>query len=458
MKTPRQNAHACTRRSFLRLGAGAALLFVPANRKGALFAGSGEPATPVVSIAKVRNGDLPAAVEEAIDLLGGIQQVTAGKQRILLKPNLVAEGAAYTTKPAVIRTLARLMLDAGKEVLIGEGSAYATGVNLVNDRPYVTRCPDLLERLQQTVFDRLGYTALARSLGVPLLNLHLGDLVTVPVPQGLFWKEITLPRILTEVDLLCSVPMMKTHTSATVTLGLKNLIGCYPGACYGTFRYWVHDQCALKSSPGTAFEILDMARVNKLGLTVIDGSTAMQGDGPVGGSLLAMNLIVAGTSPLAADMVAARLMGFTNLDAIPQFGCAHKLGLRPATLEDIEVRGEKIAEVQRNFVRATPYPWVPYSPEIYPSPQPKLEVGPDQKAVITWDDAAPMPRPRIEYDADQKASLSWTNQSAGPRAYLERHSRLHPTGWRRVPLAAPGRAEFDMTQATNQFFRLRKLD
>lgn len=108
MKTPTQHSHAFTRRYFLRLGAGAALLLLPADGIGALFAGSGEPATAVVSIAKVRNGDIPAAVAEAMDLLGGIQQVTAGKQRILLKPNLVGEGAAYTTKPAVISTLARL--------------------------------------------------------------------------------------------------------------------------------------------------------------------------------------------------------------------------------------------------------------------------------------------------------------------------------------------------------------
>lgn len=458
MKAHRHHTHLCTRRQFLRVGTGAALLLVPANRKGTLFAGNGEPETPVVSIAKVRDGDIPAAVEEAIELLGGIAQVTAGKQRILLKPNLVAEGATYTTKPAVVGTLARLMLDAGKEVCIGEGSAYATGINLVGENGYITRCPDLLERLQQLIFDRLGYTALAKSLGVPLLNLHLGDLVTVPVPHGLFWKELVLPRILTEVDLLCSVPMMKTHQLATVTLGLKNLIGCYPGACYGTFRYWVHSQCAARSSPGTAFEILDMAQVNKLGLTVIDASTAMQGEGPTDGTLVAMNLIVAGTSPLAADMVAARLMGFTNLEAIPQFAWAHKLGMPPAALEDIEVRGEQITEVARRFVRPTVFQWPQYEPEIYPCPQPKIALGPDHKAVITWDDTSPMPRPQLEFTADQKAYVTWTNQAAGPRAYLERNSRLHPTGWQRMTLSRPGRAEFDMTRATNQFFRLRKHD
>lgn len=143
MKASQRNPQLCTRRHLLRVGAGAALVLVPVDRKAARAAGVGDPETPLVSIAKVRNGDIAAAVAEAIDLLGGIAAVTAGKQRILLKPNLVNENLSATTKPAVIGALARLMLDAGKEVLIGEGSAVATGFNWLAERPYVTRCPDL---------------------------------------------------------------------------------------------------------------------------------------------------------------------------------------------------------------------------------------------------------------------------------------------------------------------------
>ena len=81
--------------------------------------------------------------------------------------------------------------------------------------------------------------------------------------------------------------MMKTHTLATVTLGMKNLIGLYPGTVYQTVRAGVHDHAADAGSPGVAFEILDMVRANKLGLVVIDGSTAMEGNGPSDGVLVA---------------------------------------------------------------------------------------------------------------------------------------------------------------------------
>lgn len=46
--------------------------------------------TAAVSIVKIKEGKIERAVEEAIDLLGGINAVTAGKERIMLKPNLDA--------------------------------------------------------------------------------------------------------------------------------------------------------------------------------------------------------------------------------------------------------------------------------------------------------------------------------------------------------------------------------
>ena len=316
----------------------------------------GGQAKPVVSI--VENDDIPRAVEEAIDLLGGIGMILSDKQRIMLKPNLVTDNPRCTTNPEVIYTLVQLMQAHGKEVLIGEGSAAVYGYNVMVDG---STCfmddPLRLDAMQQSVFDRLGYTQLASSLGVPLVNLHTGEMVVVDVPGGgLAYDQLTLHRSLTEIDLLCSVPMMKTHERAQVSLGMKNLIGLYPGSVYGTVRASVHDRATLAGSPGIAYETIDMVRANKLGLVIIDGSMAMEGNGPCGGSLVQMNLIIAGTNPLATDMVAAGVMGF-GPEEIPTFVCANKVGLQPQSLDEIEVRGKSVQDVQRDFERPTLNPW-----------------------------------------------------------------------------------------------------
>ncbi len=310
----------------------------------------------IVSIVKIKDDQIGKAVEEALDLLGGISSVTTGKEKIMLKPNLVFDDPACTTNPLVIRSLVNLMRKAGKNVSIGEGSAVAYGLNADGKGVYFTRKADLLNQIQKQVFDKLGYTAMAEELHVPLINLHTGDLVDVEIPGAHHFKKITMHRSLVETDLLCSVPMMKTHALATVTLGLKNVIGLYPGQAYCSVRSCVHEEAEQNGSPGIAFEILDMAKANKMGLTVIDASTAMEGNGPSGGPLVKMNLIIAGTNPLATDMVAAEVMGI-HPEEVPTFALAHTSGMKPAKIEEIEVRGEKIESVQRKFVRANVVPW-----------------------------------------------------------------------------------------------------
>ncbi len=310
---------------------------------------------------KIKNDQIDYALRKAIDLLGGIKSITAGKERIMLKPNLAGPDPQSVTKPAIIKALAQLMAEAGKDISIGEGSA-AAGPNLrrgVVGNVCRTTDREKLNAIQQIVFDQLGYTELAKSFKIPLVNLHTGEMVKVKVPDGFVYQEISLHHSLTEIDLLCSVPMMKTHSLAAVSLGIKNLMGLYPGQVYGTVRSTVHTEAAKVESSGTASALIDMVRVNKLGLVVIDVTTAMEGQGPSvyqGGRLVKMDLIIAGTNPLATDMAASLIMGFEP-EEISTFVWAWKAGMKPANLDGIEIRGEKIESVKKNFLKPRVIPW-----------------------------------------------------------------------------------------------------
>ena len=321
----------------------------------------GKGIRPVVSVAQIKNDNIDYAVREAIDLLGGIKAVSKGKERIMLKPNLVSPESRDTTNLAVIKALAQLMTDADKNVSIGEGSA-AAGPNFrpgIFGRVCSTTDKEMLNGIQQSVFDRLGYSELAKSTRIPLVNLHTGKMSKVSVRDGFVYKEIRLHHSLTEIDMLCSVPMMKTHGLATVTLGMKNLIGLYPGQVYGTVRSAVHREAAKVEQSGTASAVVDMVRANKVGLVVIDASVAMQGQGPSvhqGGQLVKMDLIIAGMNSLATDMVAAHVMGFQPKE-ISTFVWAWKAGMSPTCLNQIEIRGAKLEDVRRDFLRPAVYPW-----------------------------------------------------------------------------------------------------
>jgi len=311
---------------------------------------------PVVSVVKIKDDNIGNAVEQAIDLLGGIEEVTRDKQRIMLKPNLVGPDPRFTTKPEVIRALAVLMKNAGKEVCIGEGSAAAPGFNSDDQGDNFTKDPAILDPMQQYIFDQLGYTELANSLEIPLINLHTGEMVEVNVPNAFVFDKIIVHKSLSEIDLLCSVPMMKTHVLARVSLGMKNLIGLYPGSAYCTVRSCVHNASFEKNSPCVSFEVVDMVRACPPGLIVIDASTSMEGNGPTDGELVKTDLIIAGTNPLATDMVAAKIMGF-HKNEVATLAMAIRAGMKPTSLDYIEIRGEPLETVEMAFKRPDMINW-----------------------------------------------------------------------------------------------------
>jgi uncharacterized protein (DUF362 family) len=315
---------------------------------------------PVVAITQIpprrsKQEGIDFAVREAVDLIGGMAEITRNKERVLIKPNLVNSTVSDTTAPEVVEALVRLMTEAGKDVSIGEGAAASSRNIRRLLKGFVCRTKDaeVLNGIQDDVFSELGFRDLSEKMKIRLVNLHVGDMIKLYLHSALY-----------EADLVCSVPMMKTHGLAGVTLGMKNFIGAYPGQVYGTVRSRVHQVASRVEPSGTASAIVDIVKAAKVGLTVIDASTAMEGQGPstsMGGKLVEMGLIVAGTNALATDMVGAHLMGFQP-EEISTFEWASKAGMKPSRLDEIEVRGKRLDAVGRPFEKPVVVPYREISP------------------------------------------------------------------------------------------------
>jgi uncharacterized protein (DUF362 family) len=322
---------------------------------------------PVVSIVKVNEKwsdakGIEYAVTKAIDLIGGLNHVTKGKERILLKPNLVSFNSSDTTKPTVVEALAVLMKKAGKNVCIGEASCASWHNTKIFVKGLVCTTKDHknLLTIQDEVFKKLGYIDVSKKNDIPLVNLHVGKIAKLSIQDNFVFKEIYIHESLYNTDMICSMPMMKTHRLAGVTLALKNVgIGAYPGLVYGSVRSAVHRKATEFEPTGTATAIIDMVKANKIGLNVIDATMAMQGNGPakiMGGKLLKMNLIIAGTNALATDMVAANVMGF-EANEIDTFKWAFKAGMTPNKIGDIQIMGEHPEDVRRQFMKPEMVPY-----------------------------------------------------------------------------------------------------
>jgi len=270
-----------------------------------------------VAIVKGPRGHEP--VYKALDLIR-YREVIEGWDRVLIKVNFITTKAwdtGATTDPVVVEAIIRRLQELSVEVLVVESDATVTNAT--------------------KAFKVTGMAEMCERNGVEWLNLrHVEDRVELPIPEGLALKKITVPRIVAESAVI-SAAKMKTHSETGVTLGMKNMFGVLPSK----FKGWYHTK-------GMHKVILDINRVVKPVFTVVDGFVAMEGMGPVHGSPVEMETIIAGRDVVATDATASRVMGFDPYK-IGHIRMAHEAGL--GEMENIEIAGEPLDAVARTFKR-----------------------------------------------------------------------------------------------------------
>ena len=230
-----------------------------------------------------------ASVPEVLDALGA-REIFAAQTNILIKPNLINDSPPPVTTPAACcEALVRYIRDCSDAAItIGEGCGSAT---LETD----------------TVFDRLGYRDMARSLGVELLDLNNAPLVTRSEPGCDVFREMHLPEIVF-THYLVSVPVLKAHSLADITGTLKNMMGIAPPEHYGG-RYGSWKKAVFHGKMHES--IVDLNRYRTPDITLMDASIGLA-DFHLGGAHCSppVGKLLAGLDPLEIDRHAASLLRF----------------------------------------------------------------------------------------------------------------------------------------------------
>jgi uncharacterized protein (DUF362 family) len=245
-------------------------------------------------------------------------------KNVIIKPNLLDEvgNELAATNPKVVGAVLDVLLASGvKQLCVGDGSAF--------------------QRDTSSVAKRCGLTQELDRRGIPFVDLNYDELVPVPVRDG--WirntKELWLPRHIIEADYIISMPKLKTHHWAGVTLSLKNLLGVVPGSRYGWPKNIIHMN-------GINATILGLHQSLPPVLAVVDGVIGMQGNGPLAGTPVEHGLLAAGKDALAVDIICTQLMGF-SIDTIPHLAGAASAGIGQA--KHIETRGTPPDQLQQYY-------------------------------------------------------------------------------------------------------------
>jgi uncharacterized protein (DUF362 family) len=330
-------------------------------------------------LALIRGDDRQQNITAALDAIAADVKL-GGIEQILVKPNFVALDSplATTHVDAARAVLAWLRARTDAPILIGEGTA---------------------SKNTWSAFESYGYMSLPEEYqDVRLMDLNVDEAVDLTAYD---WRLRPLPlkasRTVVESRFRVSIGPPKTHDTVLVTLSLKNMImgsliswfaphrqspngrgaslsrataadalrAIYHGMpervryngplerlkMFALSRGPSSKRAMHQGFPAMNLNLFTLAPYFYPHLAVIDGFTAMEGNGPTDGDRVDWRIALASADWLAADAAALRLMGF-ELEEIGYLTYCAGAGYGAAGPADVEIVGNvRPMEVARRFRR-----------------------------------------------------------------------------------------------------------
>jgi uncharacterized protein (DUF362 family) len=261
---------------------------------------------PMLSLAE--GSDYGAITRNALNALGGIQKFVKPGNVVVVKPNLGWDRKpeyAANTHPLVVKAIAEECLKAGaKKVKIFD--------NPCNDP---RRC-----------YENSGVSAALKGVKNIELKYMEDERYKNTNLNGVFLKEWELYDEALSADVFINVPVAKHHGLTRVSLGLKNIMGIMGGN-----RGYIHR--------GIEDALVDVNKVVKSHLTIIDATRILLNHGPQGGNLKdvkVLNKVIACRDIVAADAYATTFFGLNPQD-ISTTVTAYKRGMGEMNLSKVKV-------------------------------------------------------------------------------------------------------------------------
>lgn len=258
-------------------------------------------------VAVVKNVNIEKAVREAAGQVG-LPKVKGKK--VLVKPNCNSpDKFPGTANPEVVAEVIKLCEEAGaKEITVGDKSSVFW--------PHYST---------EKVMKVIGLWEAVKKTSAKILPFDDGEWVRVKPEKATHWKNgFKIPQILTEAEVIISVPVIHTHRITGISLSLKNSVGILDG--------WSRKK--MHVSKGIQEKVAELNLACEVELVVLDGTKAFITDGPSHGQEVEPNTIVASHSRVQADIAAYKLLVEWGADLPmppenhPQIAHAIKIGVK----------------------------------------------------------------------------------------------------------------------------------
>ena len=260
-------------------------------------------------LAAIKGGEPDAMFDEAIKSLGGMNRFVKKGQTVVVKPNIgwdVSPERAGNTNPALVKQIIKHCFDAGaKDVYVFDHT-----------------CDNWNKCYSNSGIERAVKDANAKIVSGASESYYQD----VTIKQGKKLKKTKVHELILESDVFINVPILKNHSSADLTIGMKNLMGNVWDR-----GYWHSNdlhQC-----------IADFASWKKPDLTVVDAYFVMKKNGPRGVSkedVVTLKSQIVSTDIVAADAAAAKLFG-KNPEDIDHIRIADEMKIGTMKLDKLSI-------------------------------------------------------------------------------------------------------------------------
>ncbi len=266
------------------------------------------------------------ALECALNAIDYKKYISPG-MRVAIKANLVsamkpAEGG--TTHPTLICALVDILKEYGCEVVIGDSPG-----GLYNNT-FVGR-----------IYNATGMHE-AEAHGAAL-NRDFSQ-SEAEFKDGVVLRSFTYTSYLDSCDVIINFAKLKSHGMMGMSCCAKNMFGAIPGIIKPEYHY------RFPNYDDFADMIVDLDEYFKPVISIADAVIGMEGNGPTAGTPKQIGCIVASHSPHNADMICAKIIGFTR-EELPILEAAHRRGLVYDSAEDVKTVGNVDALVLDEFER-----------------------------------------------------------------------------------------------------------
>jgi uncharacterized protein (DUF362 family)/NAD-dependent dihydropyrimidine dehydrogenase PreA subunit len=258
-------------------------------------------------------------INSGMDLIGGWESFVKPGMKVLLKVNLIGPKTSETasvTHSEFVRAITKILKKMDCIVWIGDSSGGAIA--------------GIAPTAQS--FEVSGLNKVATEEGAEIKNFDREGVVECSITSD-YGDKLYLAKPVFDADLVINLPKFKTHTAGIYTGAVKNVFGLIPGLKKAVYHKLLPDPKNFGNM------LADIHESSKISLHIMDGITAMQGEGPTAGDVYNANKILISTDPLALDTVAAKMIGLNILD-IPILNAAVERNIGQWNLEKIQILGD----------------------------------------------------------------------------------------------------------------------